>query len=355
MSTASTDSAAVVAVGLGGLGRVLRRSLANLGANIDVVAGVDVADAARDRFEAAVGAPAYADLGTALETHRDDLDAAIIATPHALHHEQAVACLEAGLDAFVEKPMVTDVADAVDLIETADRLDRTLAIGYQRHFHPAFVEIKRIVDSGRIGDVHAANAHLSQDWIDLQRGTWRANPELSGGGQLYDSGSHLLDALLWTTGATPRTVSAQMTFDSPGVDTDAALAIDLEGADGRPVTASVSVSGAGIDGEPAEGYAIWGTEGRLTYDGTRLRVTEDGATTYETEIDPVDFETLTERKLADFFAAREGGDPAVSGETGLEITALTEAAYRAAEEGRTVDVRALIDEARAAHAPATAD
>ena len=246
-------STSIAVVGLGGLGRVLLRSLADL--DVEVAAGVDVSPDARATFEDSFDAPAYDDLESLLAAH--DLNGAVIATPHALHHEQATACLEADLDVLVEKPMVTDVGDAVDLIETADARDGVLAIGYQRHFHPAFVEIKRIVDSGRIGDVHAANAHLSQDWIGVQRGTWRTNPELSGGGQLYDSGSHLLDALLWTTGATPQSVSARMTFDTPGVDTDAALAIELE-CDGRPVTASVSVSGVGVDGEPAEGYAIWG-------------------------------------------------------------------------------------------------
>ncbi len=341
----------IAVVGLGGLGRVLLRSLADL--DVEVAAGVDVSPDARAAFEDSFDARASDDLDAALDAH--DLDAAVIATPHALHHEHATACLEAGLDVLVEKPMVTDVADAVALIETAEARDGAMAIGYQRHFHPAFAEIKRVVDAGRIGDVHAANAHLSQDWIDVQRGTWRTNPALSGGGQLYDSGSHLLDALLWTTGATPQSVSAQMTFDTPGVDTDAALAIELE-KDGRPVTASVSVSGAGVDGEPAEGYAIWGTEGRLTYDGERIRVTEGGATTYETEITAAaDFDTLTERKLEDFLAAVRGdGDPAVTGAVGLEITALTEAAYRAADEGRTVDVRAMIDDART-RTPTAAD
>lgn len=342
----------IAIVGLGGLGHVLLRSLADL--DVKVVASVDVSADARKQFEDSFDVPAYDDLDSAVAAH--NLDAAVIATPHALHHKGAMTCLEADIDVLLEKPMVTDVADAVELIETADDRNCVLGLGYQRHFHPAFVEIKRLVDTGRIGDVHAANAYLSQDWIDIQRGTWRANPALSGGGQLYDSGSHLLDALLWTTGATPQSVSAQMTFDTPGVDMDAALAIRLE-RDGWPVTASVSVSGDGIDGEPAEGYAIWGTDGRLTYDGEQIRVTEDGSTTYETEITAdTDFRTLTDQKLNDFLAAiRDDAEPAVTGEVGLEITALTEAAYRAADEGRTIDVRAMIEDARVARTPTTAD
>lgn len=64
--------------------------------------------------------------------------------------------------------------------------------------------------------------------------------------------------------------------------------------DGQPVTASVSVSG---DGELTESYVIWSTEGRIMYDGKYVRVTEQGATTYETGIvDGTDFASLTDRK-----------------------------------------------------------
>ena len=116
-----------------------------------------------------------------------------------------------------------------------------LQVGYQRHFDPVFRELKRLVTGGRIGEIHAANAYLGQDWIEIQRGAWRTDPALSGGGRLYDSGSHLLDALLWTLDAEPGTVAAVTDDRGEDVDVNSALAATLERGAAAPVTASVGV------------------------------------------------------------------------------------------------------------------
>lgn len=65
--------------------------------------------------------PNEPDLATLLAQYGPELDAAFIVTPHVFHHEQTVACLEAGLDVLLEKPMVMNVAEAKSLIETRDR------------------------------------------------------------------------------------------------------------------------------------------------------------------------------------------------------------------------------------------
>lgn len=335
-------------IGLGGLGHVMLDAYADLD-DVDVVAGADVSPEARDAFEAAYDAPAYDDYETLLDEHGDALDAATIVTPHTLHHGQAMACLEADLDVLLEKPMVTDTADAVDLVTTAEERDCVLQVGYQRHFHPAFQELRRIVQSGRIGEVHTVSCYLGQEWIRVQQGTWRTNPALSGGGQLYDTGSHLLDALLWTTGSTPTAVVAEMDFTAPGVDVNSALGITLDG-DGRTATASVGISGDGIEVTPTEGYALWGTRGQVGYAEDYLTVTEKGRTTYGTTISAdTELGSLTHAKLGNFVdSVRGDAEPAVPGEYGLQVTALTEAAYEAAETGERVDVAATLEAAREA-------
>lgn len=333
-------------VGLGGLGHVLL-NIYEVMDGVDVVAGTDVSDGARRAFESAVDAPAYEDLRSLLAAHAGDLDAMTIVTPHTLHYQQASACFDEGLDVLVEKPMVTDITHAVDLVRTAEERDLVLEVGYQRHFHPAFREIRRLVDGGRIGEVHAVNCYLGQDWIAPHQGTWRTNPDLSGGGQLYDTGSHLLDAMLWTTESEPETVSAEIEYAEPEVDVNSALAITLRGTE-RTVTASVGVNGDGVSMSPTEGYVFWGTQGRLTYADDRLTVTENDGVTYAAEIlAGTDFETVTREKLEDFVAAVRGErEPTVPGEVGLQVTALTEAAYRADETGSRVDVQASIEAAR---------
>ncbi|WP_254767664.1 Gfo/Idh/MocA family protein [Salinilacihabitans rarus] len=333
------------AIGLGGLGQLELEVLASLD-GVEVVAGTDVSPDARRVFERQFDAPAYEDHESMLEDHGADVDVALIVTPHAFHYEQARACLEAGVHVYLEKPMVTEVDQAVELVELARDRELTLEVGYQRHFHPGFTEVKRLVDSGRLGRIHAANAYLGQNWVGLHEGTWRVDPALSGGGQLYDTGSHLLDALLWITGTEPLSVSARMQYDEPGIDVNSALSVELD-REGDPVIAGVTVSGDGVDLVPSEGYAIWGTNGRVTFDGETIRLAERGAAVYESVVDArTDFTTLTTAKLENFLSSVAGGtEPAVPADVGLQVTALTEAAYAADREGRRVDVRELIDEA----------
>jgi predicted dehydrogenase len=337
----------VAGIGLGDLGRFELSVLADR-EDVELVGGADPSPDARTAFAREQSAPTYEDYEELLAA--ESPDAVTIATPHTLHYDQASAAMAAGAHVHVEKPMVTDLADARDLIATAERAGLTLAVGYQRHFDPRFREIRRLLDAGRIGRLHMAACHLEQRWIEWTRDQWRSDPALSGGGQLYDSGSHLLDALLWTTRATPTSVAAAVDRAAHEVDVDSALAATLDRG-GDTVTASVGVTGDGASSPaPGESLRLFGTDGAVEFDGDRLRVTEDGVT-YAAEVPEPEFETVTRRKLDNFVEA-------VRGEAGLEIpardalkvTALTEAAYEAADSGRRVDVD--LDSSRDGGSPA---
>jgi len=225
----------VAVVGLGGLGR-LQAEVCERIDGAEVVAGADVSESTRSEFEDELGVPTYDSHEALLDA--EPVDAAFIATPHTLHYEQAVAFLDRGCHVHLEKPMVVETARGVDLVERAAAAELVLQVGYQRHFHPGYRELRAAVQ-GRIGAVHMASCYLGQDWIDRQEGTWRADPALSGGGQLSDSGSHLLDALLWTTDARPETVAAVMDYQGHDVDVNSAIAATPEGPDGT-ITASMA-------------------------------------------------------------------------------------------------------------------
>ena len=306
----------------------------------------DIADAGREEFEERFGGPTYEDYEEMLAEHGDELDAVNIVTPHTLHYEQAMACLERDLHVFLEKPLVTDVDDAQALVAKAEERELVLVVGYQRHFHPVYERIKDVVDSGRLGDIHAASCFLGQHWIRKFGDAWRTNPALSGGGQLYDSGSHLLDTLLWTTDSTPVSVAATMDSRDHDVDVNSALSLTLE-RDGKPITASVLVTADGTE-DPGtyEGLTIWGTKGRLTYTRDSLTVTERGEEPEEIPLpDGIDFKYLLDQKLSDFVEAVRGEhEPTVPGSFGRTVVALTEASYEAYETGSTVDVRQYFQE-----------
>ena len=329
-------STTVAIVGLGGLGMLQARALDELD-EVELVGGADVAESGRDEYETAFGGPTYADFETLYDEAAPD--AVTIVTPHTLHYEQVKAAFERDIHVHVEKPLVTTVAHADELIAMADERDLVFQVGYQRHFHPAYREMARLVEDGELGRVHMASCHLAQDWISGQEGTWRANPELSGGGQLIDSGSHLLDVLLWITDGTPAEVAALTDHWDHDVDVNSALSARLETPTGD-VIASIGVSGDGHAFE--EGLTIWGTEGMLEYRDGTLTVAVDGRPTYSASPSGEGYHESTKGKLGSFVDAIQTGSASpVPAEFGRRVTCLTEAAYIAAEEGRTVDATQL--------------
>lgn len=339
-----------------GLGQMGQGELEYFGDRDDcrVVAGVDPDASAREWFDTTFDAPVYRDIDELLSEHTE-LDVANIASPHADHYGQVRACLDAGVDVHVEKPMVTSIEDGVALVDATRDTKRIVQVGYQRHFDPRFRTIRELIEDERIGRPRMAHYHMEQSWLDLAAGTWKEAPKRSGGGFIYDSGSHLLDALLWTTDARPREVAAitdadNTTADSgpEDVDLDGALSIALERDDGR-VIASVGTSGDGPSGPaPGESLRIVGTDGVVAFDGDGVTVVEsDGSRTPVSVDGEYDFGTLTARKLEDFLTAVRGEkEPAVPPETALWPTALTEAAIAAAERSTTVDTLSLVDAAR---------
>lgn len=332
-------------IGLIGLGQKAHIHLDTTASidGVEVIAGADVARPARDQFESEFTGDVYERYEAMLD--EQTFDAVLISTPHTLHYEHAMACVERGNSVFIEKPMVTNVADAVRLVDAVDERGEVLQVGYQRHFDPAYREVKRVLDDGQLGEINLVSGHLAHGWLESKdEGSWRLNPELAGGGQLYDSGSHLLDLLLWLTDATPESVAATMDYGGTDVDVNTALAISLDRG-GESVTASLSVGG-NTTGLVID-TTIHGTDGYLQYDnGDTIAVSASGRESDSIHVGDLD-RSVNDNMLRSFFECVKNGDePEVSAEHGLWITALTEAARIAADRDETVEVPTLIERAR---------
>lgn len=139
--------------------------------------------------------PNEPDLERLLDEYGDSLDAAFIITPHALHHDQAVACMEAGLDVLLEKPMVMTAAEAESLIEARDRTGRLLVVAFQGSLSPHVRKASEMLRSGELGPILNISGLVWQGWAQNTDGTWRQNPEIAGGGFLFDTGAHLLNTV----------------------------------------------------------------------------------------------------------------------------------------------------------------
>jgi len=146
-----------------------------------------------DAEVAAVADPALPEALDSLdELLERELDGVVIATPSALHAQQAIAALEAGLAVFCQKPLGRSAAEAEAVVGAARAADRLLAVDHCYRFTRA-AEAVRATDLGRIHVVEAAfhNAYGPDK-------AWFYDAELAGGGCAIDLGTHLVDLALWT-------------------------------------------------------------------------------------------------------------------------------------------------------------
>jgi predicted dehydrogenase len=156
-------------------------------------------------------------------TYASELDAVVIITPHALHFAQATACLEAGLDVLLEKPMVMNAEEAVALVETRDRTGRLLVVAFQGSLSPQIREAARRIQSGELGPILNISAVTWQNWATITEGTWRQQPEQSGGGFLFDTGAHMLNTVADLAGEDFAEVAAWLENDGRPVDVRAVV------------------------------------------------------------------------------------------------------------------------------------
>jgi predicted dehydrogenase len=136
------------------------------------------------------------DLTKLIRDYRSQLDAAFIITPHAYHHAQATACMEAGLDVLLEKPMVLNATQASDLIKTRDRTGRLLVVAFPGSLSPQIRAAATLYKAGKLGSLQSISATVWQNWGDVTAGTWRQQESLSGGGFLFDTGAHMLNTVV---------------------------------------------------------------------------------------------------------------------------------------------------------------
>lgn len=153
----------VIQVGLGGFGQSWVK-VAQATPGIELVAAVDPSPAARNRAVGALSLDAamlFADLNQALATVA--ADAVLVITPPETHHAVATTALQAGKHVLLEKPLATTIADARDLIQTADTVNRTLMVSQNYRYRPGTVAARQAVAAGLLGDLTAVRVRCLRD------------------------------------------------------------------------------------------------------------------------------------------------------------------------------------------------
>jgi predicted dehydrogenase len=315
----------------GHLGRCLE-----MAAEVEVVGLCDPSptslDRVRERHAAVAGLPSFGDYRDLLA--QVPMDAVQISTPHTLHFEQIMAALDRGLHVLSEKPMVCTVAHARQVIAKAEAVGRTLMVAYQRHLMPQFRYIRNQIMAGELGQIQFVSALQDQAWYRGTCGSWRQELALSGGGQLNDSGSHLLDIMLWMTGLEVEEVHAFVENFASEVDINSALSLRFRnGAMGN-----LSIVGNSPTGGMWEDITIWGTKAVVYLRQGKLTVKVAGSNdAYEPTGLPG--ASTPDRNFVDAISGRDVVQ--VPPVCGLRVIELTEAAWESARQGRPVKVLAV--------------
>ena len=302
----------------------------------EVVALCDVDQAslqrAKERNSQAAELPEFTHYQEMLE--QVELDAVEISTPHTLHFEQIMAALDKGLHVLTEKPMVCTVDHAHQVIAKAEETGKVLMISYQRHLQAQYRYVRNQVAAGELGDIQFISALQDQKWYLGTMGLWRQQMALSGGGQLNDSGSHLLDIALWMTGLEVAEVQAYMEYFDSEVDINSALSLRFRNG----ALGTIAVVGNSPTGGIWEDITIWGTKAVVYLRrGEVFYKTQHSNEVYE--VSNLPGSTTPDQNFIDAILGRD--QVQVPPECGLRVIELTEAAWASAASGQPVKIKSI--------------
>jgi predicted dehydrogenase len=303
------------------------------------------------------GVPLYGSLEALLAS--DKPDGVVLATPNALHVEQALRCIAAGVAVLVEKPIAHTVEEGKRLVDAAERANARLLVGHHRLHSPILHTAVEVVRSGVLGPIvgvmgSAVFHKPDRDGYYDGPNAWRRQP---GGGPILLNMIHEVANLRAMVGEIT-TVQAFASNATRGFEVEDTVAINLRfanGALGAFLLSDTAASPKSWEQTSQENkayatypeddaYVILGARGSLAVPTMRLRY-------YDQPEDRSWFKPFKEATIAfervdplarqiEHFAAVVRGEatPLVTARDGLQNLRVTEAIARAAKTGSAIDV-----------------
>lgn len=258
-------STKVLKVGIIGQGRSGRnihgKQLARMNERYRIVA---IADAIVERQEIARQEYGCAPYHTWTEMiDNEELDLVVNATPSHLHFQISMELLERGVNVLCEKPLAKTLDEVDQLIEKSKQTNKILAVFQNARYQPAFIQIRKIIDSGVLGriiQIDLTNSNFSRRW-DWQ--TLQSNH----GGNLMNTGPHLLDQALQLFGPDlmPEVTCIMDRANTFG-DAEDYVKLIMKGP-GRP---AIDLEISSCSKFPRDSFIIQGTNGGLHGNASRL-------------------------------------------------------------------------------------
>ena len=185
-----------------------------------------------------------------------EVEAVVLATPHALHGTQIEAAVAAGKHVFCEKPLALTKAGAEKAVRLCRDAGLILGMGHERRWEPPVAEMLAKADGGELGRIQQIEANFSHDkFVSLDRDNWRLKADQAPAGGMTATGIHLLDLSVRLLGPAESVwcICEQLSTDLPQGDTVAAFVKFRRGG-----TSYVSAS---LANPFMSRFAVYGSEG----------------------------------------------------------------------------------------------
>ena len=346
-------------IGAGTIGEVHAKAFTAIGQTVAAVADVNLSTASKlaDEYD---GAKAYADPQQLIAN--EDVDAVVIGVPNRWHKELAVAAMQAGKDVLLEKPMGLNATECQEINDVASATGRILQVGMVYRFSTVGQGARAVVDSGDLGEIYHAKAHLYRRRGVPGLGGWFTTKALSGGGPLIDLGVHIVDMICWLIDfPKPQRVSGKtysyfgrrmkdytyegMWAGPPKLDgtcdvEDSAHAmIHFEGGATLDLQVSWAINMPGVGEKDKTMLGLFGDQGGLTFQlgGTHLNVaSERYGRNVDTQVMLPERKLFEEQATAFVQSVESRKRPPATGEQAQAVQTILDAVYQSSETDREV-------------------
>lgn len=246
-------------VGIVGCGLIGQKRAASL-ASCNLKAVADISLERAQKLASIYNAKAFSDWKKLLEL--EDIDMVIISTTNNWLAPITLSAVEAGKHVLVEKPGARHFMELDAVIEAARKNKVKVKVGFNLRCHPAFLRAREIVDSGVLGKLMFTRGRYGHGGRIGYEKEWRANPAISGGGELIDQGVHLIDLSRWFLGDFTHVSGSVHTYfwDMPVEDNGF---LHLETSSGNVAWLQVSCT----EWKNMFSFEIYGENGKLQIDG----------------------------------------------------------------------------------------
>lgn len=192
MNSLKYNSNKLFGVGIIGCGLIGQKRASALGDGGRLVACADIDSARVEQFSLRNGGEVFRDWHELI--YSSEVDVVFISTLHDSLAEITVAAIEAGKHVLVEKPAARNTSELDSVLSAVARKKNIkVRVGFNHRYHRSVRKARELVESGALGDLMFIRGRYGHGGRLGYEKEWRANPSLSGGGELVDQGPHLID------------------------------------------------------------------------------------------------------------------------------------------------------------------